>query len=174
MKNLKLWSTSQPFAKPIKDARKKTRGRNPTTSIFANKPRMRENFVKSMAMQAKAQMHEESKLWSTSQHFSKTIRDARKKTRGRNPTISIFAHHAKPQETAKEFCTLCEISHGMQNLLVHQLRYIFISNIWCNFLVSPCNQPRYFIIYLFIYLLGSIYIKRETEGDVWMFFIKHL
>ena len=26
----------------------------------------RENFVKSMAMQVKAQIHEESKLWSTS------------------------------------------------------------------------------------------------------------
>ena len=64
-------------------------------------------------------------------------------------TVRNFTHHAKPQEAAKEFCTLCEISHGMQNLLVHQLRYIFISNIWCNFLVSPCNQPRYFLLYIF-------------------------
>ena len=33
-----------------------------------------------------------------------------------------FAHHAKPLEAAKGFCTPCQISHGMQNLPVHRLR----------------------------------------------------
>ena len=37
-------------------------------------------------------------------------------------TVRNFTHHAKPQEAAKEFCTLCEISHGMRNLPMHQLR----------------------------------------------------
>ena len=133
---------------------------------------MRENLVKSMAMQVKAQIHEESKLWSTSQPFAKPIRDTRKKPRGRNPTTSISAW-------------LCEISHTMRSHLrqpkdfAHHVKFrmvceIFLctdsirflsSDILCNFLVSPCDQPRYFLLYLFIYLLGSLYIRGETEGE---------
>ena len=129
---------------------------------------MREKLVKSMAMQVKAQMHEESKLWSTSQPFAKPIKDVRRKARGRNPTTSSFAW-------------LCEISHTMRNLLrqledfAHHAKFrmvckIFLctdsirflsSDILCNFLVSPCNQPRYFLLFFFIYLLGSRYIRRE-------------
>ena len=125
---------------------------------------MRENLVKSMAMQVKAQIHEESKLLSNSQSFAKPIRDARKETRGRNPITSIFVR-------------LCEISHTMRShlrqpkgfahhakfrmvceifLCTDFVRFLF-SNILCNFLVSPCNQPRYFLIYL----LGSRDIERE-------------
>ena len=125
---------------------------------------MRENFVKSMAMQVKAQIHEESKLWSTSWPFAKPIRDARKKTKGRNLTTSSFAW-------------LCEISHTMRNhfrqpkdfahhakfrmacetfLCTDSVRFLS-SDILCNFLVFPCNQPRYFLLYLF----GSLYIRRE-------------
>ena len=90
---------------------------------------------------------------------------------GRNPATSSFAW-------------LCEISHTMRNHLrqpmdfTHHAKFCMVyeiflctdsvrflsSNILCNFLVSPCNQPRYFHIYLFIYLLGSLYIRRETEG----------
>ena len=33
-----------------------------------------------------------------------------------------FEHHAKPLEAAKEFRIPCEISHGMRNLPMHQLR----------------------------------------------------
>ena len=131
---------------------------------------MRENFVQSMTMQVKAQIYEESKLWSTSWPFAKPIRDAMKKIRERNPTISSFAW-------------LCEISHTMRNQLM-QPRILhtmpnfawyaksscaptpldFLSSyILCNFLVSPCNQPRYFLLYFFIYLLGSLYIRRKTE-----------
>ena len=133
-------------------------------------------MVKSMAMQVKAQIHEESKLWSTSQPFAKPIRDARRKTKGRNPTTSIFAW-------------LCEISHTMRNHLrqpkdfAHRAKFrmvyeIFLctdsvrflsSDILCNFLVSPCDQPRYFLLYLFIYLLGSLYIRREAEGGEVMY-----
>ena len=132
---------------------------------------MRENWVKSMAMQVKVQIHEESKLWSTLQPFAKPIRDARKKTRGRNPTTSSFAwlceiqhtmrnHLRQPKDFAHhaKFRMVCEIF-----LCTDSVRFLF-SNILCNFLVSPCNQPRYFILYLFIYLLGSIYIRKETKG----------
>ena len=104
---------------------------------------MRENFVKPVAMQVKAQIHEESKLWSTSQPFAKPIRDERKKTRGRNPTTSIFAwlcknfaQHAKSRGEAaavlkarlseRKFRTPCQttrssqrISHTMRNFAYH-------------------------------------------------------
>ena len=134
-----------------------------------------------MAMQVKAQIHEESKLWSTSQPFAKPIKDVRRKARGRNPTTSSFAW-------------LCEISHTMRNLLrqpedfAHHAKFrmvceIFLctdsvrflsSDILCNFLVSPCNQPRYFLLFLFIYLLGSRYIRREICVILLcMFFIKN-
>ena len=104
------------------------------------------------------------------------------KTRERNPTTSIFAW-------------LCEISHTMRNHwrqpkdFTHHAKFsmvckiflctdsvIFLfSDILCNFLVSPCNQPRYFLLYLFIYLLGRLYIRRETGGVILcMLFIKHL
>ena len=60
--------------------------------------------------------------------------------------VRNFAHHAKPQpqEATKEFRILCEIF-----LCTDSVRFLS-SNILCNFLVSPCNQPRYFLLYLFI------------------------
>ena len=76
--------------------------------------------------------------------------------------VRNFAHHAKPLEAAKDFahhakfCMVCKIF-----LSTDSVRFLSL-DILCNFLVSPCNQPRYFLIYLFIYLLGSLYIKRET------------
>ena len=56
-----------------------------------------------------------------------------------------FAHHAK-------FRMVCEIF-----LCTDFVRFLS-SDILCNFLVSPCNQPKYFLLYLFTYFLGSIYI----------------
>ena len=129
-----------------------------------NKPRMMENFVKSMAMQVKAQIHEESKLWSTSWPFAKSIRDARKKIRGRNPTTNSFAW-------------LCKILHTMRNHLrqpkdfAHHAKFRMVCKIFLctdsvrflapdilfNFLFSPCNQLRYFHIYLFIYCVCNIF-----------------
>ena len=135
--------------------------------------RMRENFVKSMAKQVEAQIHEESKLWSTLQPFAKPISYTRKrireeiqqppfshgyakishsmrKSRGtqavgqrarlskinftpyakfRTPceTISYrtklkmnFAHHAKS-------CIVCEIFLYNIQIFVHRLHQIFIS-----------------------------------------------
>ena len=137
---------------------------------------MREKLVKSMAMQVKAQMHEESKFWSTSQPFAKPIRQEGK-LEEKNPTTNSFAW-------------LCEISHIMQNLLrqpedfVHHAKFhmvceiflctdsirFFSSDILCNFLISPCNQPRYLLLYLFIYLLGSLYIKEERGDDYYVCF----
>ena len=139
---------------------------------------MRKNLVKSMPMQVKAQIHEESKLWSTSQPFSKPIRDARKKSSNQQFRMVVrnFAHHAKPLEAANGFHTPCQISHGMRNLplCTDSVRFLF-SDILCNFLVSPYNQPRYFLLYLFIYLLGRLYIRGRKRGrQICMFFIKHL
>ena len=87
---------------------------------------MRENFVKSMAMQVEAQIHEESELWSTSQPFAKLGNrlPSQSEMQGKKSEKEIqqqafrmvvrnFAHHAKPQEAAKEFRTPCEISHGI-------------------------------------------------------------
>ena len=94
-----------------------------------------ENFVQSMTMQVEAQIHEESEFWSTSQPFyqawqqvAKPIRDARKKTKGRNPTCSNFvclcenfAQHAKSRGGAVaglsegQFRILCEILHTLRN-----------------------------------------------------------
>ena len=103
--------------------------------------------------------------------FTKPIRDARKKIRGRNPTTSIFAwlckildtmgnHFRQPGfRTPCQFRMVCEIF-----LCTNSVRFL-LSNILCNFLVSPCNQPRYFLLYLCIHLLGSFYIRRETEGQ---------
>ena len=81
-----------------------------------------------------------------------------------------FAHHAKLREVAKEFLTPCEISHGMRNFLCTDSVRFLSSDILCNFLVSPCNQLRYFILYFFMYLLGSLYIRRKTNVMLWMFF----
>ena len=88
---------------------------------------MRENFVKSMAMQVEAQIHEESESWSTSQPFAKLGNrlPSQSEMQGKNleeeiqqPAFSHgyaksrggavarlrvglsernFAHHAKPQ-----------------------------------------------------------------------------
>ena len=127
---------------------------------------MRENLVKSMAMQVKAQIHEESKLLSTSQPFAKPIKDARRKTRGRNPTTSIFAW-------------LCEISHTMRNRLrqpkdfAHHAKFrmeckIFLctdsvrflsSDILCNFLFSPCKLAKYIFRYLGYLRGGQKYLS---------------
>ena len=89
----------------------------------------------------------------------------RRKEEVQQPAVSHgcanFAHHAKPLEDAK-FRMVCEIFP-----CTDYVRFLS-SDILCNFLVSPCNQPRYFLLYLFIYLLGSIYIRRETEGDTQM------
>ena len=90
---------------------------------------------------------------------------------GRSPVTSSFAW-------------LCEISHTMQNHLrqpmdfAHHAKFLMVceiflctdsvrflsSDILCNFLVSPCNQPRYFLLYLFIYLLGNIIYRGEDKG----------
>ena len=56
------------------------------------------------------------------------------------------------------FHTPCQISHEM--LCNDSVRFLS-SDILCNFLVSPCNQPIYFPLYL----LGSIYIRREKGDD---------
>ena len=79
-------------------------------------------------------------------------------------TVRNFTHHVKPQEVAKEFCTPCKIF-----LCIDFVRFLS-SDILCNFLVSPCNQPRYFILYLFRYFLGNTYIRRETEGGWYICF----
>ena len=80
---------------------------------------------------------------SNNQHFRMVVRN--------------FTHHAKPQEAAKEFRTPCEIF-----LCTDFVRFLS-SDILCNFLVSPCNQPRYFLLYLFIYLLGNIIYRGEDR-----------
>ena len=89
--------------------------------------------------------------------------------------VRNFAHHAKPLEAAKDFAhhakfrMVCEVF-----LCTNSVRFLS-SDILCNFLVYPCNQPRYFLLYLFIYLLGSRYMRRELCVIWWwMFFIKHL
>ena len=96
---------------------------------------MRENFVQSMAMQVEAQIHEESKFWSTSQPFAKLGNrlSSQSEMQGRNPTCSnfaclckIFAQHAKSRGGAVarlsegQFPTLCEISHTLRNHKMQQ------------------------------------------------------
>ena len=99
-----------------------------------------------------------------------------RKPEEKNPTTSIFSW-------------LCEISHTMRNHLrqpkdfAHHAKFrmickIFLcidsvrflsSDILCNFLVFPCNQPIYFLLYIFIYFLGSLYIRRERERERYMY-----
>ena len=104
---------------------------------------MRENLVKSMAMQVKAQIHKESKLWITSQPFAKPIRYARKKTRGRNPTTNIFAW-------------LCEILHTMRN----HLRQPRISHTMPNFAwyAKSSYAPTSLDFYLQIFCIISQFL----------------
>ena len=138
---------------------------------------MRENLVKSMAMQVKAQIHEESKFWSTSQPFAKPIRDVRKKTRGINPTTNIFVW-------------LCKISHTMRNHLrqpkdfTHHANFAwyaksscaltlldFYIQIFCvisQFLLVT-NLDIFFYIYFYISFRQHIYKGRE-RGDIMYLF----
>ena len=63
-------------------------------------------------------------------------------------TISHTMRNLKRQ--LKKFCTPCVIFLCTDSV-------IFLSpDILCNFLFSPCNQPRYFHIYLFIFF-GNIW-----------------
>ena len=120
--------------------------------------------MKSMTMQVKTQIHEESKLWSTSWPFANQRckeENQRKKSNNQQFCMAVrnFAHHAKPLEAAKDFAhhakfhTICEIFPCTDSI-----RFLS-SDILYNFLVSPCKQPKYFLLYLFIYLLGSLYIR---------------
>ena len=81
-------------------------------------------------------------------------------------TMRNFAHPAKPQEEAKEFRTPCEIF-----LCTDSVRFLS-PDILCNFLFSPCNQPRYFLFIFFLYLLVTSLVDKETHR--WMEFIEHL
>ena len=156
---------------------------------------MREKFVQSMAKQVEAQLHEESKLWSFIALFQANQVCKEENQRRNIATINFawlceiftqhaksrgasiatgqragmsernFAHHEKPFETAKNFAhhskfrMVCEIF-----LCTDSVRFLS-SDILCNFLVSPCNQFRYFLLYL----LGSRYIRRDMcdiEMDV--------
>ena len=74
-------------------------------------------------------------------------------------TVRNFAHHAKPQEAAKEFCTPCEIF-----LCTNSVRFLS-PDILCKFLFSPCNQPRYFFYIFFLYLLVTSFVNREGHTD---------
>ena len=90
--------------------------------------------------------------------FSHTMRNHKRQPKN-------FAHYAK-------FRMVCEIF-----LCTDSIRFLS-PDILYNLLFSPCNQPRYFLLYLFIYLLGRLHIKGETEGEkdimLCMFFIRHL
>ena len=78
-----------------------------------------------------------------------------RKPEEKNPTTSIFAG-------------LCEIF-----LCIDSVRFLS-PDILCNFLFSPCNQPRCFLLYLFIFFFFWVtsYEERERhrEKSVW----KHL
>ena len=143
---------------------------------------MRKNFVKSMAMQVEAQIHEESELWSTSQPFAKLGNrlSSQSEMQGRKLEEKVqqpaFSHgYAKIQRrvvvglSERQFRTLCEISHTLRNhkrqpknfahhakfhmvceilLCTDSVRFLSLDILY-NFLFSPCNQARYFHIYLF-------------------------
>ena len=149
---------------------------------------MRVNFVKSMAMQVEAQIHEKSKLWSTSQPFAKLIRDARKKTRGRNPITSIFAwlcenfaQHGKLRGGAavglraglseRQFRTPYEttrgnqrISHTMGNFAWTPLD--FYLQIFCviSYFLLVINLDIFFYIFLYLLVTSLVDIERHTDG----------
>ena len=78
--------------------------------------------------------------------------------------VRNFAHHAKPLEVAKNFAhhtkfhMICKIF-----LCTDSVRFLS-SDILCNFLSSPCNQPRYFLLYIFRYFLGNIIYKERDRG----------
>ena len=66
-----------------------------------------------------------------------------------------FAHHAKPRcshegisNTMRNFAWYAESSCVISKYLCIDIVRFLSSDILCNFLVSPCNQPRYFLIYL--------------------------
>ena len=152
---------------------------------------MRENFVQSMEKQVEAQLHEESKLWSfialcqanqvckeENQRRNLTTSNFAQHAKSRGASIVTgqrvgmsernFAHHAKPRcyhegisNTMRNFVWYAKSSCVISKYLCTDSVRFLSSNILCNFLVSPCNQPRYFILYLFIYLLGSRYIRRD-------------
>ena len=63
-----------------------------------------------------------------------------------------------------KFHTPCEIF-----LCTNFVRFLS-PDILCNFLFSHCNQLRYFLLYLFIYL---VCVPSFGKTDMW-FFIKHL
>ena len=103
-------------------------------------------------------------------NFAKPIRDVRKKTRGRSPTTSSFAwlcetshtmrnHLRQPKNFAHnvKFRMVCEIF-----LCIDSIRFLSL-NILCNFLFSPCNQNRYFLLYLYIFVVCNI---GDTHRDV--------
>ena len=61
-----------------------------------------------------------------------------------------FAHHVK-------FRMVCEIF-----LCIDFVRFLS-PDILCNFLFSPCKQPRYFLLYFFIFF-GNVF-WRHTSVD---------
>ena len=83
--------------------------------------------------------------------------------------VQNFAQHAKPQEAAKhdaKFHMVCEIF-----LYTDSVRFLS-PNILHNFLFSPCNQPRYFLLYFFVFFGNIFGGKRERDRGIKI--IEHL
>ena len=123
-----LWSTSQPFAKLGNrlPSQIEMQGRKPGEEI-----------------QQPVFSHGYAKILQSMQKFRGGV--AARLSEGQiSHIVQNCAHPAKPQEAAKEFCTPCEIF-----LCTNSVRFLSL-DILCNFLLSPCNQSRYFLLYLFI------------------------
>ena len=82
--------------------------------------------------------------WKTISH---TLRNYKRQPKN-------FSHHTK-------FRMVCKIF-----LCTNSVRFLS-SDILCNFLFSPCNQPRYFF-YIFLYILGNIFCRQgERHTNRW-------
>ena len=101
--------------------------------------------------QSKICKEENQRKKSNNQHFRMVVRN--------------FTHHAKPLKATKGFRTPCEIF-----LCTDSIRFLS-SDILCDFLVSPCNQPRYFLFIFFcIFWEVTSYIRREIEEEIYVVF----